>query len=100
MKVVTVILCFMLSGCLKTRINFEEPVNARSYPSRQSFFLAGLLPEKRTFKVSEVCPDGNVAHMETITTFLDGFLTVITLTIYSPKTLTITCNGAQDAKSI
>ena len=97
MKVVIFIMLFMASGCLKTKINFEDPIGAPAYQQSQSFFLGGLVPSKRTFKASEVCPDGKVAQMETRTTFLNGFLTAITLLIYAPKTLTITCSGEQDA---
>jgi hypothetical protein len=56
---------------------------------RTHFFLVGLVPT-RHIDVSEHCPAGAVAVREE-TTFVDGLLDFITLSIYSPRSTTFYC---------
>ena len=56
---------------------------------RKAFFLGGLLPTKKV-DVLEFCPAGAVAVSEE-TTFVDGLLDFVTLSIYSPRSSTFYC---------
>ena len=56
---------------------------------RKSFFLMGVVPTKE-INLREICPYGTVSITEN-TSFLDGFLRVVTLGIYTPRTTVYTC---------
>jgi hypothetical protein len=50
---------------------------------RKSFYLGGLAPTRK-IDVSSHCPNGAVAIKEQ-TTFVDGLLNVLTLSIWTPR---------------
>lgn len=54
-----------------------------------AFFIAGLVGTAR-IDARAICPNG-VAAIHTYETFGDGFLGAITLAIYTPRTVEITC---------
>ena len=58
------------------------PVDQVVY-ERKSFYLGGLAPTVNV-DVSEHCPNGAVAIREE-TTFVDGLLSLVTLSIYTPR---------------
>lgn len=60
------------------------------YQETQNFFLFGLIGES-TVNLRSVCPGRAIKQMQTQKTFLNGFLTVITLGIYTPRTASVWC---------
>ncbi|HEY8279398.1 MAG TPA: Bor family protein [Bdellovibrionota bacterium] len=61
-----------------------------NYEDSKSFFLLGIIGE-HDVNISEVCGKNGARQMQSQRTFLDGFLTVITLGIYAPKTAKVWC---------
>ena len=59
------------------------------------FFLFGLIGEK-VVRMNEVCPAGP-ARWHNQETFVNGLLGVITLGIYTPRTIVIECAAAPPA---
>src|SRR5690606_24645778 len=58
-------------------------------------YLFGLIPAAEISTVAQ-CPNG-VAVIETQQTFLNGLVGVVTLGIYTPQTVRITCAAGGDA---
>jgi hypothetical protein len=64
-------------------------------------FIAGLVPPS-VVETAEKCPNG-IAKVETQLSFLKQLASFVTLGIYSPMEIVVSCAGAsaaQDAKSI
>lgn len=78
-----------LSGCHTMRFEVGEGRVGEVVHDRKSFFLAGLAPT-RNVDVASFCPAGAVA-VEEETTFLDGLLGLVTLSIYTPRSSTYYC---------
>ncbi|MGH9893674.1 MAG: Bor family protein, partial [bacterium] len=57
--------------------------------ARKAFFIGGLAPT-RHIDISAYCPAGAVAVSEE-TTFVDGLLGFLTLSIYTPRSSTFYC---------
>ena len=70
----------------KTHVYSGYPHFERSY----NFFFWGLVGEY-SINIEKVCKNRPVKQMQTQQTFLNGFLGVITLGIYSPRTARIWC---------
>lgn len=95
MRMVTLVLCatVALAGCSTVTINQQRTVAVRdepSYEQTRDFFLWGLVGEERV-NVGEVCDGNSVAQMQSQATFVNGFLTIITLGIYAPHTVKVWC---------
>lgn len=61
-----------------------------TYESSYSYFLWGLVGEHQ-LNVSDICNGKSPRQLQTQFTFLDGFLSTITLGIYSPKSAKVWC---------
>jgi hypothetical protein len=61
-----------------------------SYEESKSFYLAGLVGERRV-NVTQICGEKEVAQMQTQQTFTNGFIGAITLAIYTPHTVKVWC---------
>lgn len=61
-----------------------------TYQDSKPFFLFGLIGEQHV-NVSEICGKSDVLQMQTHQSFFNGFLTVITLGIYSPHIVRVWC---------
>jgi hypothetical protein len=65
-------------------------VSQPSYEESKSFYIGGLVGERRV-NVTEICGEKEVAQMQTQQTFMNGFLGLITLAIYTPHTVKVWC---------
>ena len=80
----------MLAGCFNvTYIAKSRAPSAVIHEHKLTFFLGGLVGTEE-IPAGQLCPNG-VAKVHTQNTFVDMLLTVVTLTIYSPRTAEITC---------
>lgn len=86
---VILVLAASTIGCHSMRFEVGDGPVGREVYHRKAFYVAGLFPS-REVDVSHHCPAGAVAVSEE-TTFLDGLLNVLTLTIYSPRSSTYYC---------
>ena len=79
----------MLGGCYTVRYTYGKNPDGAHHEEGATFFLWGLVGEKM-LNLDTICPQG-VARWQNQATFLDGFLSVITLGIYEPRTITVEC---------
>ncbi len=85
-----VFVCAILPGCVRTTVNLvDDPSDAvLAYDERQSFFLGGVLPSEMHLRASDLCgPKQQLEKVETKFSALDVLLNIVTLEIYSPKTV-------------
>jgi len=84
-----------VSGCHTMRFEVSDEPHGEVVFERKSFYLFGLTPT-REVDVAVRCPAG-VAAIREQTTFVDGFLDVITLGIWNPRSTWYYCleEGAQ-----
>lgn len=68
--------------------------NSNSKPKfhliHQPYYLLGILPKTRNFNANGYCPTG-IKEVHQYTSLKDGFLETITLGVYSPQTVKVTC---------
>jgi hypothetical protein len=98
MKKITLVLCFamvvttLLAGCATQRFPIrgggdDEPDKQKM----QTFFIGGIGQEKE-MNAAEICGGADkVAKVEAHLRFIDGFLGVLTLGIYTPRTAKVYC---------
>lgn len=72
-----------LSACHTMRFELGDGPEGKVVHDRKTFWLAGLVNTKHV-DVSQFCPNGAVAVSEE-TTFVDGLLSLVTLSIYTPR---------------
>ena len=65
-----------------------QPDFERSY----NFFLFGIVGD-HSVNVQKICKNKSVKQMQTQDTFLNGFLGIITLGIYTPRTARVWCEN-------
>lgn len=84
----------LLSGCATVTITPDGAPKTSSTPTyeqTQDFFLWGLVPDKQTVDVVEICGDANVRQLQTQDTFVNGLLGALTFGIYAPRTARVWC---------
>lgn len=86
----------LLGGCAtQTYLVNQEVASAKpSFEDRQDFFIEGI-GQDETLDAAKVCNGSqNVIKVESELTFVDGFLSVITAGIYTPRTARVYCKKA------
>ena len=78
----------LAAGCMKTTITTGAPAGAAS-DHKARFFLYGLIGET-DFNLDQMCPTG-VSKIEDSAEFGDVLASCITCSIYTPRTVRITC---------
>jgi len=82
-----------LSGCYRaTFIRDPQAVRGVEHDRWNHFFIFGLVGEADV-DVRQFCPDGRVAEVSTQESFLNGLVGIVTLGIYAPRTVYVTCAG-------
>ena len=92
-KIISALAIVGLVGCSTVTINPKGIIKNDTNPTYQEslpFFLAGIIGE-REVNAKEICGKRAVKQMQTQATFLDSFLAIITLTIYTPRSVKIWC---------
>lgn len=90
-------LAIFLSGCASVTIS---PVDAPkltsepTYEERMDFYFWGLSPDAQQVEVNNVCAGTGVRQMQAQTKLEDGIFTVITLGIFSPRSVKVWCEEA------
>jgi Bor protein len=94
----------LLFALLLTTACYHQVVQTGATPGAQvverpwtATWLFGLVPATEISTAAE-CP-GGVAVIETQQTFLNGLVGALTLGIYTPQTVRITCAGGDDASA-
>ena len=78
-----VVAALSLSACHTMRFEVGDGPEGKVVYDRKTFWLGGLITTQHV-DVSQFCPNGAVAIREE-TTFTDGLLNFVTLSIYSPR---------------
>jgi hypothetical protein len=86
------LLCALaLGGCYKaTFIRDPSVIRGAEHDKWSHFFLWGLVGEE-TLDVHEFCPDGRIAEVQTQANFWNGLVRLVTIGIYAPRTVYVTC---------
>ena len=81
----------VLSGCnVQVRYPSEFP-SKTIITNEETFWFWGLIGEKN-YEVNDLCPHGRVYEVKIYNTILQSTYTIISLGIYSPRTVTIVCS--------
>jgi len=88
---------FALAGCSTQRFNLNGAVDNTDVPTHtgeHTFFVAGI-GQTETVNAAAVCGSADkVVAVQAKTSFLNGLLSSITYTIYSPKEYSIFCKNS------
>ncbi|TQE73268.1 Bor/Iss family lipoprotein [Leptospira noguchii] len=71
----------------RARLNAQPP---QVHVISQSFYFWGMIPNKHYVNVNEYCPN-KIKEIRQYSTFLDFLYEQLTLGIYTPRTLNLTC---------
>lgn len=86
----TIALCLCLGGCYHATIETGAKPSAVTIEKHwASGWIFGLVPPK-TVETASKCPSG-VAKVETQLSFLNGLVSILTLSIYTPMDIRVTC---------
>jgi hypothetical protein len=81
------------SGCYTVRYYTDAQPGGSHHEEGADFFLWGLVGSKEV-SLDAICPQG-VSRWHNQATFLNGFLSFITLGIYVPRTIVVECSGGK-----
>ena len=85
------ILILFLSGCqFQIRYPAEFP-SETVISNEEDFWFWGLIGDKR-YELLDLCPQGRVYELRINNTLMQSTYTMLTLGIYSPRTITIVCS--------
>ena len=92
--------CMMaLSGCFTATIETKLPPSNRIIKKNWATgWIAGLVPPK-TVETAAQCPHG-VAKVMTQISFTNGLVSLLTLNIYTPMTIQVTCARASETSLV
>ena len=79
----------LASGCLNHTFTTGSPPSGVAIYTNHPFFIAGLIGEA-VIDVDALCPSG-VASIRHFASGLDLILTIITLSLYAPRTPEVRC---------
>lgn len=94
------LLAFVLPsvGCYHTRVETGLTPGSQSWENEWApSFVYGLVPPP-TVKAGQECPNG-VAVVETQISFLNGLVSALTLSIFTPMTIEVTCAAGDMASA-
>lgn len=88
-----VILVMILNSCSSQIILVGKKSTSSNltYDKSQAFFIEGI-GQTKEIDGAAVCKDKGINKIQTVQTFLDVFFKVITIGIYTPRSMEIYCN--------
>ena len=92
-RIYVLVLSFLLliSGC-KVQVRYPSEFPSKTVITNQeAFWFWGLIGEK-TYEVYDLCPQGRVYELKIFSSILQSTYTILSLGIYSPRTVTIVCS--------
>lgn len=94
--VLVVLATFMLGGCYHATVNTGIAPGARQVEQLWAkSFVFGLVPPDAVNAMAE-CGDAGVARVETQISFLNGLVSILTFSIFTPMELTVTCGQGEE----
>lgn len=90
----------LAAGCYKaTFIRDPSAQRGIEHDEWESYFIFGIVGEQ-TLDVRQFCPDGRVAQVQTGANFGTGLVTGLTLGIYAPRKVYVTCAADGRARQL
>ena len=81
----------ILSGC-KAQVRYPSEFPSKTViTNEETFWFWGLIGEKN-IEANDLCPHGRLYEVKIYNTILQSTFTMISLGIYSPRTVTIVCS--------
>jgi len=93
-KVVIIVLLFVLTSCASRSVKIlDESIGNKKIEKKQvSFFFFGFYPSEVTLEEKNICKRGKrLSYIEYETKPSDFIYRLLTLGVYSPKTLSYVC---------
>ncbi|MCB0318120.1 MAG: hypothetical protein KDD56_05140 [Bdellovibrionales bacterium] len=84
------LLILILSGCHNVSMTSGQPGNGHVVETRKHMFAFGLAGGDSEINLSQVCP-GGVAKIDDQITFYDAALSIASVGIYTPRTVSVEC---------
>tara|TARA_B100001094_G_scaffold312603_1_gene349439 strand:+ start:821 stop:1105 length:285 start_codon:yes stop_codon:yes gene_type:complete len=86
-----VLSCSIVTGCATQSFNMGSESGEMKEEQMQAFFVSGI-GQKQKINAAEICNGAeHVAKVESKQTFLDGFLGMASLGIYTPRDAYVYC---------
>ena len=88
-----IIFSFLLlhSGC-KVQVHYPSEFPSKTViKNEETFWFWGLIGEKN-YEIYDICPQGRVYEFRIYSTIAQSTFTILSLGIYSPRTVTIVCS--------
>lgn len=92
-----VLVALLAVGCYRTTAFTGLPRGGPTYEHNAAHFIAGA--SSAEVDVSRDCPSG-VAAISTVTSFVDMLLAWITMSIYTPTSLSVECSPLYPAQPV
>jgi hypothetical protein len=95
MKRLLIVACLMVSGCISARVALDpnfDPEAKPSYEDYVDYWLLGLVGDP-TLNLQKICVDQKPYGLRRMKTPVDGFITLVTLGVYSPATVRVWCGN-------
>lgn len=80
----------LITGCHTIRYEAGRPASPRHVERKLHFFAWGLGGQPATVDLDALCPEG-AARWRSGSTAGDWFLSVVTLGLYTPRTVVVEC---------
>ena len=82
---------FFFSGC-KIQLRYPSEFPSKTViTNKENFWFWGLIGEKN-YEAYDLCPQGRVYEVKIYSTILQSTYTMLSLGIYSPRTVSIFCS--------
>ncbi|MBF0280551.1 MAG: hypothetical protein HQM13_22330 [SAR324 cluster bacterium] len=82
----------LLAGCYN-RVQFPSETPSDEKVEHTDIFLFWGLAGEANYELYEDCPNGSVYEIYARTGIFQGILTVLSVGVYSPRSIEITCSG-------
>lgn len=89
----------LLMGCY-SQVRFPSQAPSKKVVSHSKIFMFWGLAGNEEYELYRDCRLGNVYEVNSHTSFPQGALTVLTLGIYSPRTMEITCAASSETDAM
>ena len=89
--ILVLLFLLVLSSC-KVQVRYPSEFPSKTVITNEEiFWFWGLIGEKY-YEVNDICPQGRVYEVIIYNTILQSTYTMLTLGVYSPRTVTIVCS--------
>ncbi len=102
------LLFLFLAQCQHARIRFDgcgdckgaensagQTFQTKVVEQDEVFWFWGLSPDKIEYQAQDLCPEKGVLEVYNYSSLMDGILENVTLGIYAPRTMRITCHKGE-----